>query len=229
MINAIVIDDERSVFEIIDKIIKIENLPIKITNYISDGKSAIEYLKNNKVELIFIDIRMPFASGLDVMRNYPDNTYVVVTAYDKFSYAQEALRLGAKDILLKPIDRRKLTEMIQRLFSPEDSGNSIVNEIIYLMNHKYNERDFSVSKLAEHFFMQPSNLSRLFKKHTGKTIMNYLSMIRINEGKKLLIDTNDSVKEISYRVGYNSPEVFLKHFNKQTNNTPTKYRREHKS
>ena len=81
-----------------------------------DGLSALEALQNHRVDIAFLDIRMPGVSGLEIARAAPATTHIVfTTAYDE--YAINAFETGAVDYLLKPIKRERLLQAIERLRS----------------------------------------------------------------------------------------------------------------
>ena len=75
----------------------------------------------------------------------------------------------------------------------------------------------SVSLSNRHF-------SRIFKSETGMTPSSFVKKIRIREARKLLEESNCSVKEIMYQVGYSDPKSFRKAFFELTNLSPTQYR-----
>lgn len=223
MLNAIVIDDEESVYKVIRKVVEIEEIPMNIVDYARDGQEGYDLLASGAYDLVFIDIVMPYYSGLELMEEFPDNNYIVVTAYSDFKYAQQALRLGAKDILLKPVNRKALKESYSRVFDITVTGNEVVDEILEYLKLNYME-DITVKELATKHYFQESNLSRLFKKHTDSTIIETLNQIRIEEAKNLLLNTSQSIDEISYNVGYKNKNYFHRQFKLRVGETPNQYR-----
>jgi len=86
-----------------------------------NGQDAIQKASIHKPHIIFMDIRMPGLDGLYALRSIkaelPLAKFVLVTAYDYFDYAQEALRLGAKDYIVKPAKRQEIVALIERLIT----------------------------------------------------------------------------------------------------------------
>ena len=80
------------------------------------GRSVIELAERFRPDIGFMDIRMPGINGIDAIREIrkrnPGITFVVISAYDKFGYAQEAMSLGVIDYLHKPVERKKFLEVI---------------------------------------------------------------------------------------------------------------------
>lgn len=115
MIKAIIVDDEPAVSEILTFFIKKNELPIEIVGIAEDGQEAIALIGQEKPRLVFLDIQMPVMNGFEVMqRRNSETDFIIITAFESFSYAQKALRLGAKDILLKPIQYEQFTEALTR-------------------------------------------------------------------------------------------------------------------
>lgn len=223
MLKGAIIDDEYSVYGLLSKIIEIEQLPILITHYAKDGQEAMSLLENESFDLIFIDIVMPYNTGLEIMAAYPQNNYIVVTAYDDFTNAQQALRIGARDILLKPIRRDALKTSIKRVMRLETSGHDLVDCIMEDIRKHYSDNT-EVQALAEKYFIQASNLCRLFKQYTDMTIISYRNNLRLEAAKDLLVKSTMSINEISHRVGYHNPSYFYRLFKQQYHMTPKRYR-----
>ena len=87
---------------------------IQVIGEASDGRAALDFANRERPTLIFLDVRMPEMSGLEVARSlgYPAHL-VFTTAYDKFAIA--AFELGALDYLVKPFGRARFQETLRRL------------------------------------------------------------------------------------------------------------------
>ncbi len=222
MITAIIADDEPAVANIICYFIEKEKLPISIIGTVSNGKQAFELLKHNKVNLVFLDIIMPFMDGFKVIEKAPDNNYIIITAHDSFEYAQRALRLGAKDILLKPIEYKQLLQSITRAVGWKFTENDTLNDILEYINMNYAEK-IDLQKLSNDFFVSPSHVSRLFKKFMGTTTVEYIHEVRIKQAINMLNEGRWSIKEIAEITGYDSLNNFYKKFKIYTGTTPARY------
>ena len=82
-----------------------------------DGQQALNYLQNNPVDLIISDIEMPQLDGLSLAENAlklnSSIKIILISAFDKFEYAKQAIRLGAFDYIEKPLDYAYLEEIIR--------------------------------------------------------------------------------------------------------------------
>ena len=130
MIKAIIVDDEPAVSEILTFFIKKNELPIDIVGTAEDGREAMALIEKEKPRLVFLDIQMPIMNGFEVMEESDSETdFIIITAFESFSYAQQALRLGAKDILLKPIQYEQFMEALNRAIGWQFTGSATVNGV----------------------------------------------------------------------------------------------------
>lgn len=229
MIRAIVIDDENSSYEVIKYLIETLNLPVDLIGYFDSGESGSEAIIKLEPNLVFLDIEMPGMNGLEIMKKIKEMKninlkIVVITAYDHFEYAQSSLRLGAKDILLKPIEKKQFLETIENIFEFNYTDNSLLNEIVEYLNKNYGET-ILLNECSKKFHVSPQHVSRLFKKHLNKSFTTYLNEIRINKAKELFMATERSIKEIAYEVGYNNLNYFYRNFKIQMGMTPKDFKK----
>lgn len=93
---------------------------------------------------------------------------------------------------------------------------------------KYYMNDISVSQIAEEFQLTPNYISAIFHQETGEKFIDYLTRIRMDNAKRLLVQNRTaSVKDIAVMCGYNSPRYFSELFQKQNKMTPSAYRKMH--
>ena len=90
----------------------------------------------------------------------------------------------------------------------------------------YLAEEVSLSVLAEEFHLSAQYISQLFKSEIGVGFLNYLTSIRMEKARKLLVSTDLSIAEISERAGYGDYRVFTKVFKKAEGITPSQYRRD---
>lgn len=95
--------------------------------------------------------------------------------------------------------------------------------LAYIENHG-TDPGFSATHVAEAFGMERANFSRYFKRHTGSTFVDYVSTLRIELARKLLVTTDLSLNEIVRRVGYSDASAFIRKFRKHIGVTPATYR-----
>lgn len=116
--NILIADDEKVIREGIKRTIK-NHFSNACVHLAASPEEALQALRVHRVDMVLTDILMPGMTGLELMeisrKRYPDVKWIVVSAYSEFAYAQEAVRLGAKDYLLKPIGKERLIALIETL------------------------------------------------------------------------------------------------------------------
>lgn len=222
MIRAVICDDERAAHNIIRHFIEAEHLPVQIVGTAENGRDAWQLIEREKPELVFMDINMPFMNGFEVIRKIQGSKVIVITAYDSFSHAQQALRLGACDILSKPIEFEQLRQAIRRAVGWEFTSSETVNVLLEYIHAHYAEK-IELAELANLTFCTESHIARTFKKHMNMTILSYLHKVRIEKSVEWMEREKLSVKEAAERAGYQNLNHFYKYFKQYTGMTPAIY------
>ena len=112
-----------------------------------DARSALEFLRENSVDVIFTDIRLPIMNGLEFLNEIQERNIdaykIILSAYDEFDYAREAMKIGIKEFLLKTeITKGKLKEVLSSVEKSINSRNTDVvdsNSILYSPNVKISD------------------------------------------------------------------------------------------
>lgn len=122
-----------------------------------DGGEALEIALKEKPDIVITDIRMPELSGIDLMKKLNENSIfskmIVVSGYDDFEYAQGALRMGAINYLLKPVDEEELLDSVKRCveeLKKEKNKETVFDKQLaaseMLMEHIYEDLIFETSE-----------------------------------------------------------------------------------
>lgn len=116
--RVILVDDEPIILRSLKVAIPWEELNISIVGEARNGEQALAMVNELSPHMIISDIRMPGIDGITLMKRVlsdnPKRLFIFISGYGEFEYAREALREGAFDYLLKPIDHEELIEMIKR-------------------------------------------------------------------------------------------------------------------
>ncbi|WP_425060113.1 Transcriptional regulatory protein DegU [Sporomusa carbonis] len=116
MYTLMIADDEQLERQALRFIIGNNFQNIRVIAETGDGKSAVTIAAGEKPDIILMDIRMPELNGLEAARAIrallPDAAIVMLTAFDEFSYAKEALSIGAVEYMLKPLRPKDLIETL---------------------------------------------------------------------------------------------------------------------
>jgi two-component system response regulator YesN len=108
----------------------------------------------------------------------------------------------------------------------EWSGNVRRSEVVEAMEYVslHLDKRIGLEEMAEHLHLNNSYFSRLFKKETGRTFIDYVTHMKLTRAKELLDQTNHSVGKISEALGYDNQSYFIKLFKANTGVTPVEYR-----
>lgn len=120
MLSVLLIDDEPFILQGLKVLIDWRREGFEITGTVHDGLEALQFLRNNRVDLIIADINMPVVSGLELLRKIrcegiSDAFFVLLSGYAEFSYAQEAIKYQCTDYILKPVEKELLLETLRRV------------------------------------------------------------------------------------------------------------------
>ena len=118
MYKALLVDDEALIREAISENIRWEEMGFELVGSCENGRDAMNLIRQNPPDLILTDICMPYVDGIELARyvheNYPDTKTVIISGYDEFEYAKQAVRYQVMEYILKPVTPAELTEVLQR-------------------------------------------------------------------------------------------------------------------
>ena len=230
-LRVLLVDDEIMIREGFKRLFDWEAHDCQVVGEAADGMEALAQIDSLCPDIVIMDINIPIMNGLKLIQlsriKHPEIAFVIVSGYDDFSYCREALRLQITDYILKPvnyeefgscIDNLKISLFEQRVAAEEPAAQEerTINGLTrYLQEH-----------LAEQFHLNPQYISQLFKSEIGVGFLTYLTNIRMEKAKKLLLSTSLSIAEVAEQSGYGDYRVFTKVFKKTEGSTPSQYRRD---
>ena len=242
MLKVLVVEDEEMIRKGIVLAVDWAALDCVVVGEAANGAEALEAVDRLNPSLIITDLKMPQMDGLEMLRRLRErgnNVYVIIlTAYDSFTYAQSALRLGAVDFLLKPFhdgDLEQAVAALRKRIGGEEKADSalpglkrgdkskyVLEAMDYIGAH-YQDPNISISAIAQDLGISEGHLSHTFKKETDYTLLNYLTRYRIHKAMELLRDCRVKVYEVAEQVGYRDVTYFSATFKKVTGVTPSEY------
>lgn len=120
MLKILLVDDERQEREGIRFLIEKYGFPLEIAEA-TNGKTALEYIKSQKVDILFTDISMPYMDGLELAKRTneydPSIAIIIFSAYSEFEYAKKACQANAMNYLLKPIELDEFQEVMKKVIN----------------------------------------------------------------------------------------------------------------
>ncbi len=254
MYNVMLVDDEEEVRVAIEKKINWEELGFNVVGSAGNGFDALDMALERRPDVVMTDINMPFMNGLEFSKQLkaelPTTKFVILSGYDEFEYAKEAIELSVEEYILKPINsdelyqlfsrlkvrlddetetRRKLEQLEKYLLDTTTNAGDLVEQAKeYILQH-YKEADLSVDKICSFLNVSPNYFSTLFRKKTGFTFVTYLTNLRMEKAKWLLDNTDEKAYIIAGMIGIDEPNYFSYVFKKAYGISPSKYRQKKES
>ena len=119
MYQLLLVDDERSIVDSLSITIPWEKVGVLKTFKAYSAYEALEILAENSIDIVITDIRMPGMSGIELIAEIHTRwkrvKCVLLSGYDDFSYAQQAIRYGTSDYLLKPVKDEDLMDAVKEI------------------------------------------------------------------------------------------------------------------
>lgn len=132
--KIIIADDEKLVRSTLKSMLQElteKDLPIQLIGEAKNGQELIELLRTDTPDLVFVDIRMPKMDGIEAIQIgktlAPNASWIILSGFMEFKYAQKAIRLGASDYLLKPADPEQLEKCIRQAIEEREQNAQLRN------------------------------------------------------------------------------------------------------
>jgi two-component system, response regulator YesN len=212
--KMLIVDDEPIICRGLQQTIPWDEYMVEVVDLAYDGAEAIQKIKEHgDIDLVLTDVRMPNVDGLRLAaflaENYPDIRTIIISGYDDFKYAQQAIQLGVKDYLLKPVEVDELLRVIAKITSTLQEEQESAQQI-YQMN------------LQNAIFYQVLDLPDTAPNHSGLfadvSIYPFVTMLKDYKNKtkdlsdeelqSLTADWENQVKHTLNSQGFASVSVF---------------------
>lgn len=251
MMKILIADDEGFERDILAEIIDKQFSHEVYIRMAKNGRQALDIATLWAADIILMDIEMPGLTGIEaakqIVAQRPECKIIFVTAYSLFTYAHEAVKLGACDYILKPVNAEDVARAVRRAINQveaqrqleaaapgaqqleatenSDKATMLMGKVQRYLQQNYMICDISLDSVGGILNINASYLSVLFKRTLGVNFVDYLTELRMNAAKELLTDPMRSTAEVAGMVGYESANYFARAFKKKVGMTPTDYRR----
>jgi len=242
MKQVFLVEDERALLRELVETFPWEEERCHVAGTAGTLADARRGLQQVQTDILITDIRLPDGNGLDLIAQSEVPAAIVITGYHEITLAQRALRMGALDFLLKPLDDDELRAAVQRAVSrtapPQGYGarsvlaaldvttvrNPLVLRALEFIEENYHS-DVSLSEAAERLGITEGHLAGVFKRETGKTFVQVLTAHRMHMATMFFSNSRHNVSDVAYLCGYKDPAYFAKVFRRFYHVNPATYRR----
>lgn len=240
MPHVIVIDDDLGTRETYGAILRLEGFDVTTS---STGREGLDLMRHGIFDFALVDLCLPDMSGIDVLRAVRETPTgvrcVIMTAFGSIGSAVDALKLGARDYVEKPLVDDDLLEIVRRHATAErseDVTESVgeqheprpidprVVEALRIVKQRYSEPGLRLRTIARQLGLSVEHICRLLKRETRLTFQMHLHRTRVREAERLLTQTDLSVKEIAYWTGYATSTRLDHHFKRWRGVPPSVFR-----
>ncbi|TGV04760.1 hybrid sensor histidine kinase/response regulator transcription factor [Flavivirga rizhaonensis] len=218
-----------------------------------NGHAGIYSAQYNPIDVIVSDVMMPEMNGLEMCAKLKTDIrtshipVIMLTARTSSKVQKEGYETGADIYLTKPFDgptlrlqvlnilksRKHLIEKFKKdiLLEPKEITAVSTDEVflkkaMQIIEENLSNANFNVNTFIDKMFMSQSVLYRKIKVLTGQSISEFIRSVRLKKASQLLSQTDMSISNVAYDVGFNDLKYFRKCFKKAFNETPSQYRKQ---
>lgn len=239
-IKILIAEDEDIIRKGVAKYIKLHTDRFGIIYEADNGQDAFDIIVKHQPDIVLLDIQMPKMDGITVMQKAAklnhNSLFVILSGYDEFKYAQQALHYGAREYLLKPVRASDILACLNKLadkyidteekkVEENDNEESVpfVKEAKEYVEEHYTE-NLTVKEVAGIIGISSGYLSTMFNQSMGQSFVDYLNQLKINHACVYLEQNYLKVYEIAYKVGFQDEKYFTKVLKKIKEITPKEYK-----
>lgn len=250
MYKLMIVDDEPQILEGMKRILDWKQYGFGRIETCESTEEAMAKAVDLLPDVAIFDVCIGKDLGYEAIRKLIEfhipTKFIIMSGYSEFKYAQEAIRCGVKDYLLKPVERTKLQQVIEKIII-EDLGGSIgnmdgeslnkdpvlgvrydslsklVNRILLMIKTEY-AQNITLKSVAERFQMNSTYLGQLFLKETAMKFSEYLMAYRMLLAQERIQSTDEKISYIAFSVGYNNLNYFYTHFHGFFGKSPSELR-----
>jgi Response regulator containing CheY-like receiver domain and AraC-type DNA-binding domain len=204
-----------------------------------DGEAALDIIFKYNPEVALLDVQMPNRTGIEVLAEASKMNIcpltIILSGYDEFKYAQQALKYGAREYLLKPCRSSEILMVLHKMAdiaegkdirksAEQTQAQHVVKRATEYIDEHYSE-DLSLRQVADYVGISQGYLSSLFKQKLDINFIDYVNQVRVNHACIYLQQNYFKTYEIAYKMGFNDEKYFSKVFKKVKGLSPMQYRK----
>lgn len=242
--KVLIVEDEMRASRGLRKLLTSISTEADVIAEASDGRIALDLIRQHRPDVVFTDIQMPYMDGISLIKAVQDlridTKFVIITAYEEFEFARQAISLGVVEYLVKPVTVEEVTRTWERLQQDKNKGKDgvkkdewrelypdahpLILRALEMIESSYAAK-ISQKELSETLGISAEYFSFLFKRDVKENFAKFLRKYRIEKAKQLLDEGKIPSDQICYSVGIADPKYFSKCFKEETGVNVTEYKR----
>ena len=244
MYRLIVVDDDSNEREGLKYLIALFDLPFMVTEASNGKDALAKFESADFACLITdikMPVMNGLALCEEIQAKNPDMIKIIYSAHSDFEFTKKAIQIKVDDYILKPIIPDEFLRVMRGVAarlgkaespqftedsSPDCNSDSEQDVLSETGNHKYVikqiteyidnniQNHIGLDDIAHHVYLSPGYLSTFFKKETNKSIVQYITIRRMQKAKEMIMNSNISIKKIGQAVSYRNTSYFCLLFRK---------------
>lgn len=242
--KVLFVDDNRDLIEFLkDEFDDIYDISVAY-----NGVEAMELINHTTFDLVVTDLMMPEMDGIEFSRRLKSDSstvdipLIMLTAKQDMGSIIEGLTLGADDYITKPFNNDILALKIKRLIGLKQKGlkrtlidptpsrieitsldEQLIEKAVKYVEENISRSDLSVEELAREMGMSRVHLYKKISTLTGKSPIEFIRLLRLKRATQYLAESQLTIAEIAYKLGFNNPKYFSKYFKDEFGILPSEY------
>ncbi len=248
--TVLIIDDTLEIREIIDGLFESNVSVIKA----EDGREGLYLAQQIVPDVILCDIILPGIQGYEICKLLKQDDVtkhipiILISSQIGHDIETKSFEAGANDFIQKPFNsyivRQKVLALLElkkqmydkmavehqlakTLSLPMDYDNKIILKVLEFIEQNLNDTELDTETVSASIGVSRTQLWRIFKKTTGKTLGDYIRDLRLEKAADMLKTGKYRISEVAFEVGYSDAKYFTKNFQKKFGLSPTQYATEH--
>lgn len=223
----------------------------------ANGVEGAEKIRELHPDIVVTDVGMPIKNGIEMLEETLDEcgySAIILSVYDEFHYAKQAMHLGVVEYLIKPLEYDQLSDALEhakeqcrqryfyesahktedhmnqelippQLLIPEKIMSRRVRHMVCYIQENY-QKKISINDLVEPLETSATYLNQLFKDEMGYPFNEFLNRFRIQQAISLLKEGNCKIYNVAAETGFKDYKYFVNVFKKYTGISPSKFKGE---
>ena len=225
MYRVLLVEDEEIIRKGIRYSVPWEECGCSVVGEAENGAVGEEKIAELQPDIVITDITMPVKNGLEMIADTREKfnyIAIILTGYSEFEYAQQAIRNGVSDYVLKPLDMDEMRTALEKAvrsrtalppLSEDKVTDPLVLRIVAYLKENYQSK-ITLADLQEQFHYSERYINQKFQKELGTTVIDYLNRCRIQNALELIRKGKLPISQIGWECGIGEYKYFNHVFKK---------------